>query len=113
MGLFDRLQDEIERRETNEGLHPVDLLDLPPDVRRLVQTLAKEGATRLEPIAASLNLDLAQAQTLVDQLVEKGILHRTDVRGVAHYKAYFARRPGQQLPTNVWDALSAKAEEDL
>jgi DNA-binding MarR family transcriptional regulator len=111
-GLFDRLQDEIERRERNEGLSPMDLLEMEPETRRLVQTLARRGALTSGQIAELLGMPIAEVQAVVDGLVAKGMVQPIEVRGEVRYKAYLARRPGQEIPLGIWVALSDRMEEE-
>ena len=111
-GLFDRLQSEIERREKNEGLTPLDLLDLEPEVSRLVQALARQGDMRIAAMAEVLGMPVDEAEQVVDGLVEKGMVKSFDVKGERHYRAYLARKPGQALPLDIWAALEEKAEEE-
>lgn len=111
-GLFDRLQTEIERRERNEGLSAIDLLEMEPETRRLVQSLARRGALSISEISELLSLPVEDAQAVVDGLVAKGAVAQVELRGEVRYKVYLARRPGQEIPLNIWAALSEHTEED-
>jgi DNA-binding MarR family transcriptional regulator len=110
--MFDRLQNEIDRREQVEGISPADLLDLPDDLRRLVQTVARRGQMSRSQLAAKLDLDPDDAASLLDQLEEKGLLERTGPPDDPRYKAAFARRRGREIPFDIWEALTERVDEE-
>ncbi len=72
MGLFDRLQDEIEHREEQVGISPADLLDMSPELQRLVRTMSRHGAMTLDEVSSQVALPADEARSLLDGLVEKG-----------------------------------------
>lgn len=108
--LFDRLQSEIETRQRMEGITPADLLDLSPELRRIVNTITRRREMSLAEIVLELDMRPSEAKELLDTLVGKGFLKAFAVRGELYYKTLFARRRGREIPLNVWDALSDKVE---
>lgn len=108
--LFDRLHSEIETRQRMEGITPADLLDLSPELRRIVSTITRQGGMSLTEIVFELDMRPSEVRELLDTLVEKGFLKAFQVKGELRYKTFFARRRGREMPLNVWDALSDKME---
>lgn len=109
-GLFDRLQSEIETRQRMEGITPADLLDLSPELRRIVNTITRRREMSLTEIVLELDMKPSEARDLLDTLVEKGFLKVFEAKGEPHYKTFFAPRRAREVSLNVWDALSEKVE---
>jgi DNA-binding Lrp family transcriptional regulator len=109
-GLFDRLQSEIETRQRMEGITPADLLDLSSELRRIVNTITREGEMSLAKIVLELDMRPSELRELLDTLVEKGFLKAFEVKGELRYKTFFARRRVREVSLNIWDALSDKVE---
>ena len=112
MGLFDRLQDEIDARGRQEGLSPIDLLDLPPGLAAIAKKIVRRNGMSLAEIADEMGQKPADIQTLLDDLVTKGLIRKLDVSGETWYKAHFARKADKKLSTGVWTALDNLLEQD-
>ncbi len=110
MSLFDRLQSEMEARQRVEGLAPADLLDLSPDLRRVIHLIARRGEMNLTEIVFELDLRPSEARSLLDTLAAKGYLRAFDVQGEPRYKTFFARRRGRELPLNIWEMLDSRLQ---
>ena len=54
-GLFNRLQDEIEVRDSQTGLSPIDLLDMPEQLAAVINRIPR--ATGGRPRAAAASFD--------------------------------------------------------
>ena len=110
-GMFDRLQSEIDRRESVETLSPIDLLALEPELRAIVQVLMRRGDATAEEIGTACDLPADEAATLLDALVEKGMVVRTvgDV-GAPRWRANLGRRLARAVPSGIWARLSASTE---
>ncbi len=111
-GLFDRLQTEIDQRERSAGYSPADLLTLSPELRKLIQTLTRKGASTTDALAAEIDMPAAELGPLLDALIEKGFVAAVDVAGTTWYKAVLARRRGREVPFNIWEALQEKTSAD-
>jgi predicted transcriptional regulator len=109
-GLFDRLQSEIETRQRMEGITPADLLNLSPELRRIINTITRQGEMSLAEIILELDMIPSEARGVLDTLAEKGFLKAFEVKGELRYKTFFARRRGREVPLNIWDVLSDKVE---
>ncbi len=111
-GLFDRLQGEIDARGQQEGLSPIDLLDLPPELATIVKKIVRKNGMSLSDIARDMSQSLAQTQQMLDELVQKGLMRRIEVRDEIWYKAHFARKPDKKLTLGVWSALDDMLDKE-
>jgi len=107
-GLFDRLQSEIDRRETVDALSPMDLLALEPELRAIVQALMRRGDATAEEIGAACGMPADEASALLEALVEKGMAARTIGDADApRWRANLGRRRGRTVPAGIWARLAA------
>jgi predicted transcriptional regulator len=104
--LYDRLQDEIDRRTVQPGLNPADLLELAPDVRRLVQDIARRGDASAAELAPALGVTVEEAASLLGDLEQKGLVRGQGEGAVRRYQVDFGRRPAREVPLDIWAALS-------
>ena len=112
MGLFDRLQDELDARGRQEGLSPIDLLDLPPGLAAIAKKIVRRNGMSLADIAQEMNQTPEESQAVLDELVAKGLVRRVEVSGEVWYKAFFARKADKKLSTGVWTALDNLLDQE-
>ena len=93
--LFDRLQEEIEFRETRPGLTPTDLLELPPAIAEVLKMIIRRNGMPLTEIAAKLDQPEGKVAELLGKLTAKGYMRRTEIDKVIWYKVYFKRKPAK------------------
>ncbi len=110
-GLFNRLQDEIEARDSG-GLSPIDLLDMPQTLANIINKIIRSNGIRLEDMAEELGQPVEDTKTTLDELVEKGYVRRIEVRGEIWYKAQFGRKADKVLSSSIWAALDVFVEEE-
>jgi len=112
-GLFNRLQDEIEARESQVGLSPIDLLDMPDELADVVNQIIRKNGMKLEDIATALGKSPEDTRLALDELVEKGFARRVEVKKEIWYKANFGRKADKLLSSDIWAALdSVVADEE-
>ena len=104
-GLFNRLQDEIEARDSGEGLSPIDLLDMPDAMASVINKIIRKNGMRLEDIAAELGQSPAETQSVLGELVAKGFVRRIEVKNEVWYKAQFGRKADKVLSLSIWSSL--------
>ena len=112
MGIFDRMQKEIEAREKKEGITLSALLDLSPPLRRLMNRITREGQLSVKEAAELLGETPANAQQTLDAFVEKGYLEREQQEGEWVYRTRFARKRPRQIPAGIWSALGERSRND-
>ena len=114
-GLFDRLQEDLDQREKMAGLTPADLLELPDDERKVVQTLARRGDLSLPELAEHIGRPEAEIAATLERLREKGFARALEIHGRTVYRTYFGRRRASGVMGGIWDKLAERtsgAEDD-
>ncbi len=112
MGLYDRVQGELEAREKSPGLHMSDLLALPDPVSGLLNWMIRQQQVGLADVAAFIRQDEECARTVLAELQDKGFVREIEVRGVMSYRVRLAPKRGKTMPSNLWRALDDKVETD-
>jgi DNA-binding MarR family transcriptional regulator len=112
MGIFDRMQKEIDAREKREGITLSVLLDLSPPLRRLMNRITREGQLSVEEAAELLEETPVEALKTLNAFVEKGYLEREQQEGQWVYRTRFARKRPRQIPVGIWSALENRARND-
>ena len=111
MGIFNRIQNEIDDRDKQEGITPADLLDLSPGLRRLMNRITREGSQTAEQAAEHIDMPTEEVEEMLSSLVNKGFLDREKKDDVWVYQTRFARKRGRQVPLGIWSALGEKTKE--
>ncbi len=111
-GLFNRLQDEIDAREQQKGLSPIDLLDLPTELAAVIKKIVRKHGMSLPQIAKELDQSLEKTQKILDELVEKSYVRRVEVKEEIWDKAHFGRKAERKLSLGVWSALDGLMEQE-
>jgi hypothetical protein len=115
MGIFDRLQDELAKRERQEGVSPLDVLELSAPLRELLATLARSESMSLEEVMTAASLEREEAQELLDSLVDRGFARTVGDPGAVRYKRYLGQRRARSVSLDIWESLSDRLvseEED-
>ena len=110
MGIFNRIQAEIEAREKQEGITPADLLDLSPPLRRLMSRITRKGELSIEAAAEHLGETVDNTRQMLNALVEKGYLEREEREAGWTYRTRFARKRGRNIPAGIWSALEQRSK---
>ena len=111
MGIFDRIQAEIEAQEKQEGITPADLLDLSPPLRSLMTQIIRAGEMTVDDAAKQLGESATNTRKTLDGLVEKGYLQRKETAEGWLYKTRFARKRGRDIPPGIWSALEQRTKD--
>jgi len=112
MGIFDRIQAEIQERESREGIIPADLLDLSPPLRRLMTHITRRGELTTAQAAEFLDEPPEKVRPMLDALAEKGYLEREKRGEEWVYRTRFGRKRGREIPAGIWSALGQRATEE-
>ena len=111
MGIFDHIQNEIDAREKREGITPADLLDLPVELRRLMNRVTREGGSTAQAAAEHLEMDAGKVHDMLEGLAAKGYLEREKVENAWVYRPRFAHKRGRKLPVGIWSALGERTKK--
>lgn len=112
MGIFRRMQDEIDKREKREGISVAELLDLSPSLRRLMNRVTRRGEITAEQAAEDLNQPPEETREMLNALVEKGFLLREKREAQWIYRIYLAHKRGTSLPPGIWSALGSTTPKE-
>lgn len=114
-GVFDRLKKEIENKGSEGGITALDMVDLPPTLRKIMRLMLRKLQLNypqlLETVAAFpenerlSNKDLDEA---LEALTVQGWLVRIGQGEKAIYKVNLRRKAGSQLASGVWNTLDEK-----
>jgi hypothetical protein len=118
-GLFDRLNKEIEDKQQEGGITPLDLAELPPALRKIMRLMLRE-----------LQLNYPRLCEVVDAMPEKERMSRQDLNEAlatltqqfwlvrigegqkAIYKVNLRRKAGSTLAGGIWSSLDSKLKDD-
>ncbi|HRQ23408.1 MAG TPA: hypothetical protein PLF42_08295, partial [Anaerolineales bacterium] len=114
-GVFDRLNKEIEDKQQEGGITPIDLAELPPALRKIMRLMLRE-----------LQLNYPRLCEVVDAMPEKDRLTRDELDEAlatlteqfwlirigegkkAIYKVNLRRKSGSKLAGGIWSSLDEK-----
>ncbi len=109
MGLFNRLQGELEAREQSPGLRLSDLLDLPEPVCGLLNWMIRQRQVALADVAAWLGQEQVQAREILEDLLGQGLIREIEMRGVTTYRVRLAPKRAKTATSSLWNLLEEKA----
>ena len=114
-GVFDRLNKEIQDKQKEGGITPLDLAGLPPALRKIMRVMLREvnsSYPRLCEIIDGLpekdRLTHEELQTALTELTDQFWLMRIGEGEKAIYKVNLRRREGSKLMAGIWSALDEK-----
>lgn len=117
-GVFDRLNKEIQDKQKEGGITPLDLADLPPALRKIMRVMLREihaGYPRLCEIIDGLpekdRLSREDLQSALNELTEQFWLVRIGEGEKAIYKVNLRRREGSKLMAGIWSALDERLKQ--
>lgn len=119
MGLFDRLQNQLEDRAKEGGISPLDLASLPPRLRKIMRLMLREvemthiqlqEATADMPEADRLND--AELKEALDTLTKQSWLIRLGQDELITYKVNLKRKGPSSLASGIWATLEDKMGGD-
>lgn len=104
--LFQRLHDEIEARELDRSLSPIDLLSLSDEFHDVLRRIMRRGQTTAEELAQELAEPSDRTTALLAQLEDKGYLSRIPDVSPPRYRVNLGKRRSRQLPEGIWSSLA-------
>jgi len=114
-GLFDRLDKEINDSQKDGGISPLDLVKLPPSLRKIMRLMLRElqmSYPRMCEVMDSMpeqdRLTRAELDEALSTLTEQFWLIRIGEKEKAIYKVNLRRRAGSTLMAGIWSALDDK-----
>ena len=117
-GVFDRLNKEIQDKQQEGGITPLDLAGLPPALRKIMRLMLRElqmtyprlcEAMDSMPEAERLTRD--DLQVTLSTLTQQFWLIRIGEGEKAIYKVNLRRRQGSTLASGIWSSLDSKLKD--
>lgn len=117
-GVFDRLQKEIEDKQKDGGITPLDMVDLPPALRKIMRVMLRrvqmsypELTEAMKSVPEKERLSNDELEEAIATLVEQSWLVKLGEGERAIYKVNLRRKSGSTLASGIWQALDSKLKE--
>ncbi len=117
-GVFDRLQKQIEDKQSQGGITALDLADLPPVLRKIMRLMLRElqlGYPDITKAIASFSdadqLTNKELDEALEALTRQAWLIRIGEGEKAIYKVNLRRKTRSTLASGVWNALDSKLKK--
>lgn len=114
-GVFDRLNKEIQDKQKEGGITPLDLADLPPALRKIMRLMLRElqmNYPRLREVMESMpeaeRLSRDELDAALSSLTEQFWLIRIGTGEKAIYKVNLRRKEGSKLAAGLWTKLDER-----
>ena len=115
--LFDRLQNELENREKEGGITPLDLADLPPRLRKLMRFMLREVeitradlGTAIQSMPKADQLNDKELDQSLKALVKQSWLIALGESEPIRYRVNLRRKKTLDLDASIWNALEKRME---
>ena len=114
-GVFDRLNKEIQDKQKEGGITPLDLAGLQPALRKIMRVMLRELNSTYPRLCEIMDgmpekerLSHADLQSALNELTDQFWLIRIGEGEIAIYKVNLRRREGSKLMAGIWSALDEK-----
>jgi hypothetical protein len=117
-GVFDRLQKEIEDKQKDGGITPLDMVDLPPALRKIMRVMLRRVQMSYPDLMEAMKgvpekerLSPDELEEAIATLVEQSWLMKIGEDERAIYKVNLRRKSGSTLASGIWKALDSKLKD--
>ena len=117
-GVFDRLQKEIEDKQKDGGITPLDMVDLPPALRKIMRVMLRrvqmsypDLMEAMKSVPEKERLSPDDLEKAIATLVEQSWLMKIGEDERAIYKVNLRRKSGSTLASGIWKALDSKLKD--
>ncbi len=114
-GIFDRLDKEIKDQQKDGGISPLDLVKLPPSLRKIMRLMLRElqmGYPRMCEVMDAMpekdRLTRDELDSALSNLTNDFWLIRIGEKEKAIYKVNLRRKAGSTLAAGIWSSLDSK-----
>lgn len=107
-GLCEQPERAREPDRSRTGLSPSHLLELPEDLRGLMQEILRRGEASVGDLAKEANCSPEALKALLQRLMDKGYVTAETGTDPPRYKAVTRPKRARRLPSSLWENLSAK-----
>ena len=114
-GVFDRLQKQIESKQSEGGITALDLADLPASLRKIMRLMLREVQMDyprlcevMEAMPKDERLSRSDLDTALKTLTEQFWLTRIGEGKKSIYKVNLRRKSGSTLASGIWSSLDER-----
>ena len=121
MSIFDRLQRQLDIQKREQGISALELMDLPPNLRRIMKMMLREVVMKYIHITQAVaafpeanRMSQGELDAGLKTLVEQNWLITSGDGEFLSYRVNLRRKAGSALDQDIWAALNrriAKASE--
>lgn len=90
------------------GMSPLDMLELPPDLRQVMNLLMRKGLSTAQEVAVPMQIGVDRANELLETLVARGHVRRIGKDEQSIYEPILGHSGRPRLSSRLWELL----EED-
>ncbi|MDK1028505.1 MAG: hypothetical protein QGM50_03300 [Anaerolineae bacterium] len=117
-GVFDRLQKQIENKQKEGGITALDLIDLPPALRKIMRLMLRELQMNypelikaVEKFPEDVRLSPKDLDNALKTLSEQAWVIQIGEGERAIYKVNLRRKAGSKLGGGIWQSLDDKLKD--
>jgi uncharacterized protein YllA (UPF0747 family) len=114
-GVFDRLQKQIDDKRKENGISVLDLAELPPSLRKIMQLMLRQVQMNSAQLHAAIDqfpeeerLTSANLDEALKKLSDQAWLIQIGEGERAIYKVNLRRKAGSRLSETIWQNLDSK-----
>src|SRR5512133_1387054 len=111
--IFDRLQHQLDIQKREQGISALELMDLPPQMRRIMKMMLREVVMKhihLSQAVAALppkdRMTQSELDSALKTLVEQNWLIANGEGEFLSYRVNLRRKAGSALDQDIWVALN-------
>ena len=101
MSVFDSSQPEQNRRDTPPERTMADVLELPENLRPIIDYLIEQGESELPTVAAHIGQNETSTHALLTDLIEKGFVQDIVASGKHRYRVRLVTRRRLRFPLDL------------
>jgi hypothetical protein len=117
-GVFDRLNKEIEDKQKEGGITPLDLASLPPALRKIMRLMLRELQLKYPELCDAMDampekerLTRDDLDDALSTLTQQAWLIRIGEGSKAIYKVNLRRKAGSTIAAGIWSSLDSKLKK--
>jgi hypothetical protein len=118
MSIFERLQKRLEVEKHEEGISPLHIADLPPNLRKVMRLMLREVEMSdvelhqaVEEMPAANRMNPAELDQALDELTSQFWLIRRGLGERVTYQVNLRRKAGSRIAQGIWNVLDTKIEQ--
>lgn len=114
-GVFDRLEKEIKVRQQQDGITALDLVDLPPALRKIMRLMLRELQMSYPRLLEAME-SMPETDRLTRDQLDSALLNLSQQFWLTHigegekaiYKVNLRKKTGSTLAAGIWSRLDER-----